>query len=357
MTDMPVGSHGYDYVPLGKGILPGDCTTWLRVVGNVFSAVRTAFTGYPKEDAYVGWLTYSILQPLCIVFIMPALILVIFFICALMVYLYRLRAWFLPSTFPKYPDVPLKKVVQHHLLRLASTVWLIQGRLFHGVEFCDWDRVPKEGPALFAFYHGTMPMDMYYFMANYFLRIGKAPIPVVDHFVMRIPGVRLVLEMVKATPGTVEGCIRLLAKKKVLILAPGGVREALFADEGYPLLWGKRCGFAKIAIASNIPIYPVFTENIREPFRTVQLGKTFFRWLYEKTRLPLIGLYGYFPVKLRIHIGEPIYAKPEESPELFAQRVQKRISSMIYHHQILPGSIARGLLQRVPSLDAWIRRK
>lgn len=32
----------------------------------------------------------------------------------------------------------------------------------------------------------------------------------------------------------------------------GGVREALFGDENYPILWGKRQGFAKAAIQANV---------------------------------------------------------------------------------------------------------
>lgn len=32
----------------------------------------------------------------------------------------------------------------------------------------------------------------------------------------------------------------------------GGVREALFGDENYPIMWGKRQGFAKAAIQANV---------------------------------------------------------------------------------------------------------
>ncbi len=32
----------------------------------------------------------------------------------------------------------------------------------------------------------------------------------------------------------------------------GGLREALFSNEYYKLLWGKRLGFAKIAIESKV---------------------------------------------------------------------------------------------------------
>lgn len=38
---------------------------------------------------------------------------------------------------------------------------------------------------------------------------------------------------------------------EVLLLSPGGVREALFSDEYYSVLWGKRRGFARIAIKAK----------------------------------------------------------------------------------------------------------
>ena len=47
-------------------------------------------------------------------------------------------------------------------------------------------------------------------------------------------------------------------------IAPGGAFESLFGDSNYPVLWGQRAGFARVAIKANKPIIPVFTENIRE---------------------------------------------------------------------------------------------
>lgn len=32
----------------------------------------------------------------------------------------------------------------------------------------------------------------------------------------------------------------------------GGVREAYFSDEEYGILWGKRVGFAKIAVEAKV---------------------------------------------------------------------------------------------------------
>jgi 1-acyl-sn-glycerol-3-phosphate acyltransferase len=65
------------------------------------------------------------------------------------------------------------------------------------------------------------------------------------------------------------------------------------------LLWGQRVGFAKVAIEAKVPIIPVFTQNIREAFRTIRIGQKIFRNLYERIKVPIVPIYGGFPVKLR----------------------------------------------------------
>jgi len=42
----------------------------------------------------------------------------------------------------------------------------------------------------------------------------------------------------------------------------------------------------------------MFTKNCREAVRTMSLGRRFLRYIYEKTRLPLVPIYGIFPVKM-----------------------------------------------------------
>ena len=79
----------------------------------------------------------------------------------------------------------------------------------------------------------------------------------------------------------------------------GGVREAQFGDNSYQLIWEKRIGFAKVACNAKVKIIPVFTVNLREAFRSVSLFKDYFRKFYDRTRLPIVPIYGGFPVKLR----------------------------------------------------------
>ncbi len=65
-------------------------------------------------------------------------------------------------------------------------------------------------------------------------------------------GLASLLEAFEVTPGSLEQCCNLLNDGHILAISPGGVREALFSDHNYELIWGKRVGFAKIATESKI---------------------------------------------------------------------------------------------------------
>lgn len=52
--------------------------------------------------------------------------------------------------------------------------------------------------------------------------------------------------------GSREECLLALKKGHLVSISPGGVREALFSDEGYQLLWGNRKGFAQVALEAKV---------------------------------------------------------------------------------------------------------
>ena len=167
-------------------------------------------------------------------------------------------------------------------------------------------------------------------------------------------------------------------------LAPGGVYEAQFGDNQYKVLWRERLVFARAALKANVPILPVFTENIRyenytfykivwfiftsEAFRVFPFGNKFFYWLFLKTRLPLRPVFGGFPVKLRTHIGEPIYPVQDMTPEMLRDEckvnvrrheiemllhivylfllLQESLEKIIADHQRIPGGVMKGIFDR-----------
>lgn len=93
-------------------------------------------------------------------------------------------------------------------------------------------------------------------------------------------------------------------------------------------------------------IIPVFTVNLREAFRSVTLFKSWFRSFYDRTRLPIVPIYGGFPVKLRTIIGKPIEYDPNLTPEEVAANTAKAIEDLIRENQRLPGNIFKAVLDR-----------
>lgn len=68
-----------------------------------------------------------------------------------------------------------------------------------------------------------------------------------------------------------------------------------------------------ICFPVNVPLFALlfFLKNETE----------FFRWVYEYLRLPLVPLYGNFPVKLRTFLGKPILYQPKVTAEELAEQV------------------------------------
>ncbi len=177
------------------------------------------------------------------------------------------------------------------------------------------ENIPETGPCLLIYYHAAMPLDFYYVYSKTLLYRNRKMKVIADKFLFKIPGLNSLLEAFEVTPGTTEQCIQLLKEGNMLSISPGGVREALFSDHNYEVIWGNRAGFAKVAIGAKCPIIPMFTQNCREAMRVVPFFKKFFRMIYEKTRLPLVPIYGLFPVKMRTFIGKPIEYDENLTPE------------------------------------------
>lgn len=90
----------------------------------------------------------------------------------------------------------------------------------------------------------------------------------------------------------------------------------------------------------------MFTENLREAFRSVGFLRRWFLKLYNITRIPVLPVYGGFPVKFRTHLGPPIPYDPNLTPEELQEKVAYAIEDLINKHQRIPGSILHALTER-----------
>ena len=93
----------------------------------------------------------------------------------------------------------------------------------------------------------------------------------------------------------------------------------------------------------------MFTQNCREAMRSAPFFRGFFKKIYEKTKLPLVPIYGMFPVKLITYIGKPIEYDESRTAEELKALTKARIEDLIKEHQRLPGSIFHALLDRFRS--------
>ena len=264
------------------------------------------------------------------------MILLLFYISACIVHFYRHR-----NNLRAIKEAILEKGdLWDGARQTIGIMWDAHGWIWHGYEVEGLENIPDEGPALLIYYHGAIPLDYYYLMAKVLLLKKRLIQAVGDRFLFSIPGWKLMMEVFHVFPGTVSTCVDVLNKGDLLSIAPGGVREAQFGDSTYRLIWGSegrtRIGFAKVAMEAKVPIIPVFTVNLREAFRSLGVGQWLFNKIYDSTRLPLVPIYGGFPVKLKTIIGKPIPYDAALTPQELAEKVTIFLSLHFLHLARLP---------------------
>lgn len=280
-----------------------------------------------------------IFYPLLIVFAFPLTLLAMMYATVVFLHVYRHRRRQIYDAYSENFWDGAKQAV--------AAVFDAQATYWNGYEIIGFEKIPDTGSALLVYYHGALPIDMYYIIAKMLLYKRRQLKNVVATFLYRLPGFQILLDVFGACSPTRAECVEMLRNGELLAVSPGGVREALFSDEHYNLMWNGRIGFAKVAQEAQVAVVPVFTQNIREMFRTIKMGRRILETLYNYTRCPLAApIYGGFPVKMRTFIGEPIPYDPSLTPEELSLKVSTAIEDLIEKHQRRPGSILAALADR-----------
>lgn len=312
---------------------------------NILSGIQENLINLVQQHidvTFYAWLFWLWWPLIVVTVILPTVIIVLLYICASIVHIYKLRHDFRARDLLA-PDVDFRVKAR----TAVSWLWECHGWIWHGYEVIGFENLPVNRRALVVYYHGVIPVDYYYLSSRYFIKCNRTIWTIAAEFLFKSPGLRLLMEVVQATPGTVQQIADLLQNDEIVSVAPGGIREAQFSNEYYELVWNGHLGFAKAACAGKAPIIPVFTQNVREAYRTSPFFRGFFRKIYEKTKLPLLLVYGGFPVKLRTIIGKPIPYDPNATPEEVAEKTSAAIKKLIQEHQRLPGSIVSAMLDRI----------
>jgi len=240
------------------------------------------------------------------------------------------------------PETPLI----NRAIAILANFWSKYADLYHDHKVFGLENIPANGPAILVWYHGPIPVDYISLVAKLYLRDGRLVNSVVDKTFQNMPLWEEAQRHFKMTSNGKGYCVDLLENGELLGVAVGGAREACF-DNDYSADWGSRNGFAKVALFTGVPIIPIFTENIREAYSTLSIGRDVWKHLYEKTKLPMVPTYGGFPVPLRTHIGEPIRVVKNETDDQLARRVNETMQGMIRMYQNREDGVTDLLLDRV----------
>jgi 1-acyl-sn-glycerol-3-phosphate acyltransferase len=150
-----------------------------------------------------------------------------------------------------------------------------------------------------------------------------------EHLWWRLPFLRRLAASVGAVDGTAANVDRLLQNGELVLVLPGGLREAVKPRElRYRLLWGNRHGFVRAAIRNRAPLVPLAGIGADEVFDFV--GDAYGRgrrWLKRDFPIPRPswGLPIPHLTRLRYIVGEPIEARVHagESDEDAARRLRR----------------------------------
>jgi 1-acyl-sn-glycerol-3-phosphate acyltransferase len=132
-----------------------------------------------------------------------------------------------------------------------------------------------------------------------------------EHAWWKVPFVRRMAAAVGTVDGTPDNADRLLSHDELVLVLPGGLREAVKPRElRYRLLWGHRYGFIRAAVRNQAPIVPLASIGADDLFDFV--GNAYRRgerWLRRTgTPIPLPARILPIPhlVRLRFVLGDPI---------------------------------------------------
>lgn len=53
--------------------------------------------------------------------------------------------------------------------KFIACIWDAHAVIYHGYEVIGMENLPKDGSALIVYYHGAIPIDMYYLVAKVFI--------------------------------------------------------------------------------------------------------------------------------------------------------------------------------------------
>lgn len=202
------------------------------------------------------------------------------------------------------------------------------------------DRLP-EGRALLVANHAFGFWDLGLAVARIRAETGRTVWALGEHAWWHVPLVRRLASAIGIVDGTQANLDALLRAGELVLVLPGGLREALKPRElRYRMLWGHRYGFVRAAMRWQAPLVPLACLGGDEMFDLV--GDAFARGRRWHLPIPLPRpahlLVPLHHRRLRFVVGEPIPAGGDPDDAGAVRRLRREVEGAL--HELIEEELA-----------------
>lgn len=221
------------------------------------------------------------------------------------------------------------------------------------IEVVGLERLPH-GRALIVANH-AFGWDLAFAAARIRAETGRTLWSLGEHLWWKVPVLRRFARAAGVVDGTPENADAILGADGLLLVLPGGLREAMKPRElRYRLLWGRRYGFIRAALRNGAPIVPLACMGGDEIFDLV--GDPFRRSRHLRLGIPLPRPLHLLPIPHRAHLrfelGEPVAVEGrghEDDPRVL-RSIRREVEGAI--HELIEDELARRIGFEYPGVGA-----
>lgn len=185
---------------------------------------------------------------------------------------------------------------------------------YHRHEVLGLENVPKTGGVLFAVNHSFATYDGI-LLGKELIDHGRVPSALGDDLIFRTPRLRRWARTLGIVPASHDHGEELLRRGRLVMVAPGGMREALRpSDERYRIRWDRRKGFVRLALRAGVPLQLAACPDADRLYHVYENALT--KVAYQRFHVPVPLLRGWGPtliprpVRLVHVVSELLHPEP-----------------------------------------------
>ena len=214
-------------------------------------------------------------------------------------------------------------------------------RIYHRHKVIGMEHIPTKGPALLVVNHRLATYDIMMLGFAIFEQTGRLARALADRLIFQLAPLRRIVVALGGVEGAPDAASNLLRAGELVMVAPGGMREALRpSQKRYTTSWEGRLGFARLAIGAQVPVVVAACPAADDLYTLYDNRLTNFVLRNFHFPIPLVRGIGPTLVPRRYPLTHTISAPiqpPQAAPSdtdaarAFAQKINGTMQQMLQH--------------------------